>query len=587
MAHLTVLVFLSAFLVLAAAEPSLVYRTDDGEDLSEGPRKVVLLNYGSASSSLTFFYKGGNVAATKFSEGNLYTAGEPVSAATGEYTNYTIPLTFERSVGTEPYKFEVTTSAGISVSIEGKFVVAGFVVYDNDQVVSGDDGAGIVVGADGSYTYDVKAVGTDGSEATMTDVVIDYAETSGPYFKEVNTASISSSSFILKLNKYRVGTGSFTVNFDAPSIAVDGEIFETSLNVKQEVDSVPPCVAVGGDYEIDSDGYVAVEFYNLASPPRDSPVSEIVMKMGGKSYDFVSTKSKMDVPDQLVYFMPGAAGEVSFTCDGEDAMIVGADAVTITGAAAPRPDGPLAKDTVQSLDGDDNLATLVVRISVVNSDPTLLSAADAKAIASEVCDVTGAKGCVYTAIVKGSAVITIQSQTERDEADAAVDKLSQSFDSCSFHKGVANSDYACEDLELLESQATAPKAVTSVITPTAGAGLATWAIALIASVGAFVVILLFVVAMWAVYRRNAEQSESDYSSSGPLGVPDPSDLLYEQSIVRDIYGRGDFPEGGPSAAAAEARAREADLREEFPRPPSSSGVSRGAGTDDASSTYSV
>eukprot|EP00168_Porphyra_purpurea_P012871 TRINITY_DN344_c0_g1_i2.p1 TRINITY_DN344_c0_g1~~TRINITY_DN344_c0_g1_i2.p1 ORF type:complete len:236 (-),score=94.01 TRINITY_DN344_c0_g1_i2:191-808(-) len=121
-------------------------------------------------------------------------------------------------------------------------------------------------------------------------------------------------------------------------------------------------------------------------------------------------------------------------------------------------------------------------------------------------------------------------------------------------------------------------------TVAAGAALASWAIALVAVLGALVVLVLVCLALWVVYRRSSDSSASEYSSSGPLGVPDPDDLLYNESVVRDVYGRSNG--AGPTAEAAAERAKEAELRDEFPRPPSTSAAS-GRDTDDASSTYTV
>jgi len=201
------------------------------------------------------------------------------------------------------------------------------------------------------------------------------------------------------------------------------------------------------------------------------------------------------------------------------------------------------------------------------------------------CEVTGGTKCTMETLKLGSAIAGCAALTDAGQGTPAKLKLQECFKGeCQKQLG-----YTTETLKLDNVDVTPWEVLGGNLgTVTPNVALATWTIVLIAVVGAFAIILLIMLALWAVYRRNAEQSESDYSSSGPLGVPDPSDLLYEQSIVRDIYGRGDFPEGGPTAAAAAERAREADLREEFPRPPSSSAVSRGdAQTDDASSTYSV
>ena len=167
-------------------------------------------------------------------------------------------------------------------------------------------------------------------------------------------------------------------------------------------------------------------------------------------------------------------------------------------------------------------------------------------------------------------MLTTEGYTDDKKADNANNSLRDAFSTCDF---LNKTGYACEDKIVLVSTSSSSNKVTGG--SATASGLAPWAIALIASLGAFVLACVIVLALWFVYRRSADQSESEYSSSDPLGVPDPSDLLYEQSIVRDIYGRGDFGDGGPSRAVAVERAKEAAKREEFLRLPSSSSVSPG------------
>lgn len=574
-------VLLAAFAATAVAE--LVYIDPLTGDKETSAPTLTLIHSQGAISTVSFFYKGADPKRVFASSGGLASAGQIITSKYKDYKNYTVPYELKNNVGTESYKFSIEEADGTIVDISGRMIVAGFVIMDAGKVVSGDSGAGITVGQKGTYSYDVKSVGVDGATADLSGTKIEYVETVGQYMKEVKSSSISSSKFTITIDDYRVGSGSFRVLFEDSSIERDGETFETILYVKQETNPIPPCVVKAGEYKLTASGSVAVAMYNLEKPPQATAVKAIVLSVGGKSYNFVSGISKRVIPDQTIYFRPEVVGEASITCDGVAAKVVGAGGLVITGTPPKPPTDALAVDGVTGLPNKAGKDIVTAIITVKDSDPNLLTLAEGKKIVANMCSAMGGESCVMESVKRGSAILSCAGYVEEGDT-AAPGKLEACYKSCECQKQMG---YGCDEITLGEVSTVEAK-VTSVAPTVAGSvGLATWTIVLIAVVGAFAIILLVMLALWAVYRRNAEQSESDYSSSGPLGVPDPSDLLYEQSIVRDIYGRGDFPEGGPTPAAAAERAREADLREEFPRPPSSSGVSRGAATDDASSTYSV
>lgn len=538
--------------------------------------KTVLTSFGDASCTVSVFYKGSaSEDDVSVSPSSLFSVGA-ISSSEGSagYTNFTIPLVFDKGVGSATY----TVTVG-SESVTGSVVAAGFVILADGKVVSGDDGDGISVGQKGTTTYEVKAVGTDGRPVDISGTTITGKELSGPYMKEIDMSrtSISSDKFTLTIAPYRVGTGNFIINFDTPAISMGGESFETVLNVKQATTPTPPCVAYGGAITT-SGGMVMIRMYNLLSPPRSSPVSKIMLSVGGTSVAYDAGASSLSLPDQAVAFKTSVAGTASITCDGEDAIVMGGDIELSGDSSAPE----LATSLITDAPTSGSMSTLSAVISVVDSDPSRLTRAAGEKLLAQFCSTVSSGSCAIVGIRKGSAMCDMRALVDPEDAEDADTALVESFDDCSFQKSTG---YACDKLVLGERSVT--KAVVGTAVGASTGGLATWTIVVIACVGAFALILVIILGLYSVYRRSAEQSESDYSSSGPLGVPDPSDLLYEQSIVRDIYGRGDFPDGGPSAAVAEQRAREADLREETPRPPSSSGLSRSAATDDASSTYSV
>lgn len=544
----------------------------------DGDEKItVLTSFGEAEDTVSVLYKGPEAEAIVSGGGNVVTVADEIVVAptSGGYKNYSIPLSFT-GVGTGEY----TVTIG-EVSVVGKYCAAGFVIMKDDVVVSGDSGPGVTVGqapGQARYTYDVKVVYADGTSSDISDVSITVDST----MKEVKETFMSETDFKLVLADYRVGDGTFKIMFETDAITYNGEDFETVLNVKQETEPIPTCVAKGGPIITTDEGYVIVDMFNLASPPRSSPVGSVEMSVGGETVLWDTGKSDLAVPDQKVYFKTSASGLAVIKCDGVEAIVMD-DEITVSGppASAEEPAAGLIAGEPES----DVLSTFEVVLRVVKFDPDTIGAPRARAIINKVCSVAGSTDCVLTDLVKGSAILTTKGLVPEDTSDKVKTDMEMCWTEDEDGKCPCQEEleYDCDEIELLGAQVNALAGGAAA----AGAGLATWTIVLIAVVGAFALILVIVLGLWAVYRRSADQSESDYSSSGPLGVPDPSDLLYEQSIVRDIYGRGDFPEGGPSQAVAEQRAREAEMREEFPRPPSSSGLSRGAGTDDASSTYSV
>lgn len=501
-------------------------------------------------------------------------------------TNYTVQLEMNNGVGSAPITF-TTGAESVTVNV----IVAGFDLLDSDgNIVSGEDNS-LSVGQTGTYNLGVRAVNTDGNSVDVSSTAISVRSARMPYMKEINEAGtkFTSSGFTLQLNSYRLGYGTIHIDFLNSQISLDMESFETILNVVQDVSS-PPCVVKAGVYEIE-DGRVAVPFYNLLTPPQDSPISTVVMSVGGETVEWDMSMSSLTNPNQIVIFSAPATGDASFTCDGEPAIVVDGDSVEITGTpsapstSAPTttaPSGPLASTIVKDLDEQPGLDQLIAKIIVKNSSVATFLASDAEQILSAFCSLVGGNDCALVDLVDGSAVCTMAANVDPDSYEEAESELTSSFNDCSFQSSLG---YGCKDdpdgMELGDIE---QKAVGGATMPTASV-LPTWLVILIAGVGALALVSLIMVGLLAVYRRSAEQSESDYSSSGPLGVPDPSDLLYEQSIVRDIYGRGDFPEGGPSAQVAADRERIVNLREEVPRPPSSNSLASRA--SDISSTYSV
>lgn len=522
---------------------------------------TVLLNYGSAEGMVTVISKMGGEPSV--SESSLYSVDSITPEAGDGYTNYTIRLSMEDRVGRD----DMTVTIG-EERVTVVVICAGFVISENGKVVSGDNNEGVSVGPQGSFRYDVTAVGTDGGSVDISGTRISPAAKSGSYKDEVDQSAttISSSSFTLVMS--RAGSGAIIINFETSSISLSGETFETVLNVRQDT-STSRCVAVGGTYTV-TDNQVSVPMINTLDK------TSITIAAGGQSGSWDREASTSTTPRQTIVFDFDGSGTATIECDGVEATTQGGDVVIRSSEG----EVSLAKDNVnETPETEDGKDQIIISIRLVSSSVDTLTTQEAEDVTAQCCTVISGSRCAFTAITAGSAVVKVVGNAENGpEKESAI---KDSVEKCEFQKAIGRE---CPDVQVSDYTV---NVVGGAGAAAGAAGLATWTIVLIAALGAFALIVLIMLGLLAVYRRSAEQSESDYSSSGPLGVPDPSDLLYEQSIVRDIYGRGDFPEGGPSRAVAEQREREAALREEYPRPPSSSGLSRGSATDDASSTYSV
>lgn len=524
---------------------------------------VVLASYGSGDT--TFSALTSDSTPPTIGPSSLFSASVINSEPAGRgMTNHTIQLSSSGSVGSD----DIVLTSGES-SATSTVIVAGVVILDNGVIISGEDGAGATVGQTGSKSYEYKAVNTDGSSFTISSASIG---SSSPY-KELDTSatSFSGSNFVIVLNDYRVGTGTFTIDITVAAITYAGEVLETVLKVSQSTSS-PPCVAIGGEYPI-SDGKVAIKMFNLLAPPQSSAIGTVEITIGGLTTPWDPNASTLGISDQSVVFPVSVGGDASITCDGEDAIIQDGP-ITVTGGG----DVALASSAITDLKPVNGYSEFTVNVIDVESSPDILTLAQLKKIIAAVCPkMKPLDGqCVLSSLVKGSAIMGLSGLVKPDDSDAAKERISNCFGTCECQR---DSGYSCDKLMVGEITVNAIPGITADV----GSPLSTWMIVVIAGLGAFALIALIMLGLLAVYRRSAEQSESDYSSSGPLGVPDPSDLLYEQSIVRDIYGRGDYPDGGPTKLAAEERLREANLREEFLRPPSSNSLSR----DDASSTYTL
>lgn len=560
--------FAIAFLAIAAVLVTLA-----SAELSISPSgNLIALNILGSGSITCYVISDTPVSSLTVSSSSLYSVSSITPSSTAGGTNFTVELDLDNGVGSDSITFTADDSSSVSTTV----IFAGLDLLDSDgKIVSGQDRS-TVVGSEGTYRFAVRTMGIDGSPFDASTVAFSLRTPKEPNLGEVDeqNTKLLSDEFILALSG-KTGYGSFAFDFIVAD-AYDGGVPENVLNVKQE-GSTPPCLVKAGEYVIEN-GKVTIPMYNLLSPPRTSPVSSVVMTVGGETASWITEESDLSNSEQKVVFSAPATGEATFTCDGTPAQVTDGSVVKIVGSSGSSE--PLAIDLVQKLEPKEGFAQFSAQLIVKNSSAATFPAAAAVKLVEKCCKVVSGEACALTALVDGSAVCTITSNIPADKAENGKAALEKAFEDCSFPNDLG---YDCDGQNSLTLGAMQVNMLGTTVA--ASSGLSTLMVVVIAGVGALALISLMMVGLLAVYRRSAEQSESDYSSSGPLGVPDPSDLLYEQSIVRDIYGRGDYPDGGPTAEIAADRERQAELREEVPRPPSSNSLSSRA--SDVSSTYSV
>lgn len=594
------------------------------------PVQQVLLQYGMAEASVSCVFRPATAletvtsATVRVGRADVITntpTVEQTDAGTLEgvpLTNMTFTLAMEGQVGVAPYRVEVVTDAD-TYSLEGSYEVGGFVLKAGGRVVSGEDNAlqlGDVAAVAAEPLTELTVVAKTFGSASWEDVEIEVGSMDGAVnFGQVSldgscspvgfvdgklpsgcgaAFSPDGRSFALQLTPYRVGSGTFKLTFKWPAVELDGEAFTTELIVKMDTSAAAPCVAMGDTVEVDAaGGVVTVDMINLLAPPAPADVEKVVLSYGGKSYDHDPSKSVLEQPTQKIAFSVGSgvAGETYdaklqcvFASGSQDAKIMGEKLrVSVTGNLALAAISPLAVVA--------NKSRVAILIELDAYEPeSYTGAIHAKCVAAMV-QLLGVSGADVGlgAVTRGSAIAELQVYADDRamfEEQKATMTAATSEGSCEAAEALVEpcTSVHLKDMYVLTGDGSGVLGGSPIGTVAAGGTLAAWSIALIAVLGALVVLVLVCLALWMVYRRSSDSSASEYSSSGPLGVPDPDDLLYNEAVVRDVYGRSNG--AGPTPEAAAVRAREAELREEFPRPPSTSAAS-GRDTDDASSTYTV
>eukprot|EP00168_Porphyra_purpurea_P009440 TRINITY_DN229_c0_g1_i5.p1 TRINITY_DN229_c0_g1~~TRINITY_DN229_c0_g1_i5.p1 ORF type:complete len:689 (+),score=217.46 TRINITY_DN229_c0_g1_i5:655-2721(+) len=563
------------------------YRTAEGLHINTSVAKQVLLMYGSATDTISFSFRPAtkteeieSVSIKGYKRAIITSVSEPELTVVGNVggvpvTNMTFTIGFDGTVGDTGYEVEVVTDVD-TYTMEGAYEVGGFVLSLDDKIVSGEEKDGLQLGdvvalvnkplTECSMKW--RAFGSSTPE--IGNIQIAFKEQEGSTFlKEVeyeDTCEVDGyvdnklapgcgvgfspggQAFAIKTSPYRCGYGQFFIHFTWPSVELNGEVFETVLMVKFDKSSPPPCVALGSTVEVDSSGgIVAVDMFNLLNPPQPSDVEKVILSYDGKSFDSNNGRSTLEQPDQRIVFevSGGTSGETydaTIECAFEDRTI---EATYLGGKVTIDVTGEAGVAESKDLPERDGTIRVAVLIEFDRYDPDNYTVAiHNKCLAGFFAMLGGDADDYGLGIVRrGSAIPEVLMYADdQEDYEAKVEKLKADLaeDSC---KGQEAMEEPCDKVRFLESYIVAsdgsgvagewrrchycvwPRDLVDCAH--CGAGRCDRDAAHCARfVGPFT-------------GGSAEQTESDYSTSGPLGVPDPDDLLYNESVVRDVYGRSE------------------------------------------------
>jgi hypothetical protein len=578
------------------AHAELKVLANDGSLSDSFPPTPILLMYGNETTNVTVLYRGEApvftvVESVTAADRDVWYAGEVSEASVfddnvpnkSEWTNYSIPFVFDQGVGRTQWSFVVHLSNGRRESIHGEFVVAGLVVRQNGNIVSGINRQGITIPSYESFVLspqdlqlDVKFCNMQGSENvdisattfSATDVM------SGTDLKQLASANITANGKLnVVIGKYRVGSGKFIINIAVPGIDLNGKVHETMLKVKMDNVATPPAVVVL-ESATSTPGYLSVPMYNLLDPPAIKNVQSCTLTIGANAISFDPTMSKLVQPDQTIVFKTGGhAGLASVSCDGAGAIVLGGFpnntfGISSTGSVLlpNRSSHGLAASLIEPrLCDKEAMVRLDTQLRVVSADPKTYTMESAQTILEAVCFFSNGTSCTLVNVTKGSAILDINNYVGSGKEERGRESLEHSIRSCTFQKRVG---VPCSEIELNKSikAHTAPGNNNQEPAKGRETGPPSHAPIVAGLVGGLCLVLVVIGSLWFVHRHNNIRTESEISSSGPIGVPDADDVVYQQAIVRDIYGRGDFSSGGSTPEAVALRRREFEFRESSPRP---------------------
>lgn len=424
---------------------------------------------------------------------------------------------------------------------------------------------------------------------------------------------------LLKINPYRVGM--FDIVWDGDeNLEIDDTIFQTLLQVEIKSPPIPPPVSqFKKTYIFDYFGWEIFpwELYNLVDPPRPSNDTIVggALEMGNPSentgpqyspngqasvrMNLSYTELDLPIPSFLIYFVnlyglfsvnsSVAVPEVEYepnmiaefaTSGRAEIVQLNQSVVTYSSpelcviGVLTNPDASknLMEFSVIFLklgpeSTSNNTCTKVIE-AIMNHNPNTFGKYFEKIVPTNVkADnsrrVQSLDGESLRQVEAGGSEIFFRAIVPADTDNNNVRKeLDDYLDSEEFALNVRVDPSWVRKGE-------APSVITPTALPSgsanpggAGGGLATWAIAVISVIAALLLILIIAVALFLILaNKEEEDTESSYSSEGPALVPRPDDIMYQQAIVRDEYGRGEFSE----PIEGDELEMENGIRAEYPR----------------------
>ncbi|KAA8491257.1 hypothetical protein FVE85_9552 [Porphyridium purpureum] len=425
---------------------------------------------------------------------------------------------------------------------------------------------------------------------------------------------------VLVINPYRVGM--FNIEWEGnENVDINGMPFETLLRVTIASVPVPPTVSqFGRSYTFDYFGWEIFPWtlYNLVDPPRPSN-DEMVggflslgdpsqtmpefqgSGLGGRlqvNANMSYTDLDAPLPSFQIYFLNllGLTTVPSDAIEPGEALVPGMYAQYATTGVTPITQLPAANSQVRfssselcitgTLDNDDqrfniiqfyvefllldvastsnNTCSKVIRAIRNNPDfgslfgpmvPTSVSNSGRRRFLAGM-DTSGRQ------VEADGVQIEMRAIVPAEGANRVRQDLDEYLDSDQFAMDVfVDPDWVRRgEGSTIETPSAVP---TGTVDPGgASGGLPTWAIAVISVIAALLLILIIAVALFLILaNKEEEDTESSYSSEGPALVPRPDDIMYQQAIVRDEYGRGEFSE----PLEGEDFEMENGIRAEYPR----------------------
>eukprot|EP00186_Timspurckia_oligopyrenoides_P002509 CAMPEP_0182445686 /NCGR_PEP_ID=MMETSP1172-20130603/3726_1 /TAXON_ID=708627 /ORGANISM="Timspurckia oligopyrenoides, Strain CCMP3278" /LENGTH=552 /DNA_ID=CAMNT_0024641499 /DNA_START=702 /DNA_END=2360 /DNA_ORIENTATION=- len=404
------------------------------------------------------------------------------------------------------------------------------------------------------------------------------------FFKALETVN---DVFVLKLNPYRVGQ--FVIDFVGNSdTIVDGEEFETVLNVEiSEIPTPPPVSDVSYNYTFNFYGYelYPYQIFNIFTPPRSSDDGAVGGKIVAGGADFLMNFSRSDtVTEQATYTLvveniagipDGVEPEtpiqpdffITFASSGETEVIQLPPGSFIEFSTSDSCGTSFLNNTDPEFDIIQFALEFLFYNPVTTTEWTCTKVVDAlsgkfpgSVLESQIRSVTAPTSSRalretrripsdrrLTPFVRqdedSGSVVTVRSRVLAEDSANLATQINDYLESDEFAEDIFMDPDWFRTTEAPEVEAPSLAPTQSGGGGGAGSGFPAWAIAVISVIAGLLLILIIAIGLFLLLARGEEEdTESSYQSDGPALVPRPDDILYQQAIVRDEYGRGEWSE---------------------------------------------